>query len=111
MCRSLRVLCAAAGLERLDELRRATVGTHWELVGGAASLEALEDQVAEWQPDVVVVDGGLGERAVEAVRRIRPSIRIVALGTISGADAEAASREDVRATILGLPRPGGPVRT
>jgi hypothetical protein len=111
MCRSLRVLCAAAGPERLGELRRATVGTHWELVGGAASLEALENQVAEWGPDVVVVDASLGERAVIAVRRIRPSIRIVALGQMFGADAEAASQEDVRAAILGLPRPGGPVRT
>jgi DNA-binding NarL/FixJ family response regulator len=110
MCRSLRVLCAAAAPERLNELRRATVGPHWELVGGADSLEALEDQVAEWHPDVVVVDRGLGDGAVDAVRRIRPSVRIVALGTIPGADAEAASEEDVRAAILGLPRPGGPVR-
>jgi AmiR/NasT family two-component response regulator len=111
MCRSLRVLCAAADPERVEELRRAAVGAHWELVGGAASLKALEDQVAEWQPDVVVVDAALGEAALTVVRRIRPSIRIVALGTMSGADAEAAWHEDVRAAILGLPRPGGPVRT
>jgi hypothetical protein len=111
MCRPLRVLCAAAGPERLEELRRATVGTHWELVGGCASLEALEEQVAEWRPDVVVVDAGLGESAVTAVRRVRPSTRIVALGTMSGADTEAASQEDIRGAILGLPSPGGPVRT
>src|SRR5881397_436165 len=111
MCRSLRVLCGAAGPQRLDELRRASVGAHWELVGGAVSMEALEGQMAEWQPDVVVVDADLGEGAVAALRRVRPSIRIVAVGSLCGADAEARSTEDVRAAILGLSRPGGPVRT
>jgi hypothetical protein len=74
-------------------------------------MEALEGQVTEWQPDVVVIDAQLGEVAVAALRRIRPSIRIVSLGSLSGADAEAPSQEDVRAAILGLPRPGGPVRS
>jgi hypothetical protein len=111
MCRSLRVLCGAAGPERLDELRRASIGAHWEVVGGAASMDALEGQMADWQPDVVVVDADLGEDAVAALRRIRPSIRIVAVGSLAGADAEAPSTGDVRAVILGLPRPGGPVRT
>jgi AmiR/NasT family two-component response regulator len=110
MCRSLRVLCAAADPGRLDELRRACVGAHWELVGGAVTVEALEGQVAEWHPDVVVVEADLGEGAVAALKRIRPSIRIVAVGPLPGADAEVLSKEDVRATILGLPRPGGPVR-
>jgi hypothetical protein len=73
-------------------------------------MQALEAQVSEWHPDVVVVDADLGERAVAALRRIQPSIRIVAVGSLSGADAEALSMDDVRAAILGLPRPGGPVR-
>lgn len=110
MCRSLRVLCAAPDPLRLDELRRACVGANWELVGGAVSVEALEGQVAEWRPDVVVVDADLGDGAVGELRRIRPSIRIVAVGSLSGADAEAPSMQDVRELILGLPRPGGPVR-
>lgn len=75
------------------------------------SMEALEGQVAEWHPDVVVVDADLGEGAVAALRRIQPSIRIVAVGSLSGADAEALSKDDTRAAILALPRRGGPVRT
>jgi hypothetical protein len=111
MCRSLRVLCAAADPLRLGELRRACVAADWELVGGAVSTEALEGQVLEWHPDVVVVDADLGDGAVGALKRIRPSVRIVAVGSLSGADAEAPSMQGVRAAILGLPRPGGPVRT
>jgi hypothetical protein len=110
MCRSLKVLCAAASPDRLEKLRRAAVGVDWELVGGAAGLEALEDQVSEWRPDVLVVDDDLGDHAVISAKRVDPSIRIVVLGAMSGADAEAASLEEVRGAILGLPRPGGPVR-
>src|SRR5881397_3555733 len=108
MCRSLRVLCAAPDDARLSLLRLASVAAHWELVGGAGSLEVLEQQVLEWQPDVVVIDAALGERALEAVRRARPNARIVSVGMLAGADALAGDLDDVRPTILGLPRPGGP---
>src|SRR5207249_4742719 len=64
VCRTLKVLCAAADRSRLAELKRAAVGTHWELVGGASSVPELEQQMAEFEPDVVVVDAGLGERAL-----------------------------------------------
>jgi hypothetical protein len=110
MCRSLRVLCAAPGGERLDQLRRSAVAANWELVGGADSVDALGDQIAEWRPDVVVLDAGLGEHAVVVARGARPSVRIVGVGQMFGTDAEAASLDEVRGAILGLPRPGGPVR-
>jgi hypothetical protein len=111
MCRALKVLCAAADRERLGELKRASVGARWELTGGAASLEELHRQIGEFEPDVVVVDAALGPEALGVVRAVRRTARLVSLGSLPGADAEAAELDDVRAAILGLPRPGGPVRT
>src|SRR5881296_3893833 len=97
MCRSLRVLCAAPDTDGLAQLRRAAAGSEWELVGGALSLDDLERQAAELEPDVVVMHAGLGPAAVESVRRVRPGARVVALGAVTGADAVASAPEDVRA--------------
>jgi DNA-binding NarL/FixJ family response regulator len=106
MCRALKVLCAAPGQGRLAEVKRAVVSAHWELVGGARTTEDLVQQLDEWEPDVVVVDLGLGREAADRVRESRPGARVVTVG--AGGDAE--TDEDVKAAILGLPRPGGPVR-
>jgi chemotaxis response regulator CheB len=111
MCRSLRVLCAASDPARLEELRRAVVGTHWELVGGASSVGDLRGQVEEWRPDVVVLDQALGKPGLEVVRQVSPSPRVVGVGSVPGADAEASTLEEVRLAIRSLPRRGGPVRT
>jgi hypothetical protein len=111
MCRALLVLCAAMTPDRLVELKWATVSVHWELVGGATSLPELLLQVEEWKPDVVVIRSGMGAGAVEAVRRVRQNVRIVAIGDVPGADQYAESLPRVRDAILALPRPGGPVRS
>jgi hypothetical protein len=38
-------------------------------------------------------------------------VRVVIVGApVEGADETAASFEEVRAAVLGLPKPGGPVR-
>ena len=110
MCRALKLLCAAPGQDRLMNLKRATVSATWELVGGAASLEELGDQVAGWRPDVVVLDASLGPEAVAAIRSELPRCRIVSVGAVEGADAVAPSLEHVRDTVLGIPKPGGPIR-
>ena len=110
MCRVLKVLCAAPDRERLSELKRAASGSRWELVGGACSVKELERQMAEFEPDVVVVDAGLGDHAVDSVRGAGRPARLVAVGRLARADAEASEIGEVRAAILGLPRPGGPVR-
>ena len=107
MCRALKVLCAAPTAERLDALKRATVSARWELVGGATTAEALAAQVAEWEPDVVVVDASLGPEAVRAAgtRRV-----IVADGEPGSPSVHAvSSMEDLRSAVLGLPPPSGPV--
>jgi DNA-binding NarL/FixJ family response regulator len=111
MCRALKVLCAAADPGRLAQLKRAAVSTNWELVGGASSLDELVEQLGEWQPDVVVIDAGLGPDAATRAREARSTVRIVSLGSLSGADEVADTLEDLKSAILGLPRPGGPVRT
>jgi DNA-binding NarL/FixJ family response regulator len=109
MCRAVKVLCAAADPERLSELKRAAVAAEWELVGGAASLDELVTQLEERRPDVLVLDAGLGPESVVRARAALPSVRVVAIGPLAGAD-DVASLDVVRTAILGLPRPGGPVR-
>lgn len=110
MCRALSVLCAAADRAKLSELKRAAVATEWELSGGATSLDELAAQVADLRPDIVVVDAALGPEAVASAKGAKPGVRVVSLGSLPDADDEAASLDEVRAAILGLPRPGGPVR-
>ncbi|HEY1330965.1 MAG TPA: hypothetical protein VGH10_05755 [Actinomycetota bacterium] len=114
MCRALRVLCAAPDRERLTVLKYATVSSTWELVGGAIGLDQLESQIREWAPDVVVLDSDLGTEGVERARTARPNVRIVGIGSADGADGadgHADSIEEVRSAVLGVPPPGGPVRT
>jgi len=111
VCRALKVLCAAPGRERLIELKKATVSTNWELVGGAASLEEIAGQIDSWRPDVVVIDGSLGADGVAAVRSVMDRVRVVTIGAlVEGADEAADTLDEVRAAVLGLPKPGGPVR-
>jgi DNA-binding NarL/FixJ family response regulator len=110
VCRALRVLCAAPDREGLVGLKRAAVAAHWELMGGATSIDELVKQLDEYAPDVVVVDVSLGPEVVGRVKAVRPGARVVALGAGTGADQEVASLDEVRGAILALPRPGGPVR-
>jgi hypothetical protein len=110
MCRALTILCAAVDRPRLTELKMAAVAQEWELTGGATSLEELAAQVADLRPDVVVLDASLGPQAVARAKEAKPGVRVVSVGPLPGADEVAATLEEVRAAILGLPRPGGPVR-
>jgi len=111
VCRALKVLCAAPDRDRLAGLKRAAVGVAWELVGGAASLEELPDQLESWRPDVVVLDASLGPAALRAVRDSGRWVRVVSVGELPGSDAAAGSLDEVRDAIVGAPSPGGPVRT
>jgi hypothetical protein len=111
MCRALTVLCAALGPDRLRELKRAAVSAHWELVGGAASVEDLADQLVEWNPDVLVLDSGLGQAAIARCREAKPGIRMIVVGAtghVEGADG-TTELEGIREAVLGGPGPGGPV--
>jgi DNA-binding NarL/FixJ family response regulator len=111
VCRALRVLCAASAADRLAKLKNAAASAHWEVVGGAASLDELLKQLGEWGPDVVIIDASMGTRAVRAVRTARPQTRIVTLGAeAAGGDGAAETMKDVARAVLGLPKPGGPVQ-
>jgi len=114
MCRALTVLCAAPGRTALDELKRAAVSASWELVGGASSTDELLRQLGELGADIVVVDAGLPGVDVTEIRRVRPRTRVLALGRLQGADAEAPDLTAIRDAILGAPRGGarvaGPAR-
>ncbi len=103
MCRALKILCAASTPERLAEMKRATVSVHWELVGGATSVDEVAAQVQEWNPDVVVLDHGLAPDGEERVRKAKETLRIVVV--------EPDDTGSIREAILGRAQPGGPVRT
>jgi hypothetical protein len=109
VCRALKVLCAAPDRERLSALKYAAVSKEYELTGGATDADELMRQIDDLQPDAVVVASEL-VGAIEAVRAAYPSLRIVAVGAeAEAADEWVGSQEEVRAAVLGLPRPGGPV--
>ncbi len=109
MCRALKVLCVAPDAASLTELRRASVSADWELARGATGAEEGLARLEEEQPHVVVAFGELGA-FVERARAASPFLRIITDRDVPGASVVAASLEDVRAAVKGLPRPGGPVR-
>ena len=57
-----------------------------------------------------MIDESLGAPAASALRARGHRCRVIGVGAFPGVDAHAAL-EELRAVILGLPVPGGPVRT
>ena len=110
MCRAMKVLCAAPGADSLRALKGAAVSVSWELVGGATSADELVRQLDELSPDILVVDADLPGVAVDAIRIAAPRARVIAVGSLEGADGVAGTPQGIRDAILGLPRVGGPVR-
>jgi hypothetical protein len=108
MCRALIVLCVAPDRDALAALKVATVSAEWELAAGATELRAALDQLDAERPHVLVAFGEQAE-LVRIVRGRFPSMRIVTDRDTPGATAVAASLDEVRGLVLGLPRPGGPV--
>jgi hypothetical protein len=109
VCRALKVLCVAEDAEALARLKRASVSSEWELVGGATDEADAIRQLHEERPHVVVVFGpyaGFVERALEAY----PALRVVSDRAIRGSSAVVGVLEEVRGAVLGRSRPGGPVR-
>jgi hypothetical protein len=113
VCRALLVVCVAPDRESLMELKRAAVGTDWELTPGATSAADAVAQVEDRGAHVLVVSGSAAPSVVAAVRERWPWMRIVAVADapVEGASSVVASLEDVRAAVKGMPSPGGPVRT
>lgn len=109
MCRALKVLCVAPDGDALAALKRAAVTAEWELSPGATTEEEALAQLESERPHVLVVFGdfaGLVGKAREAY----PFMRIVADRDVPGTTVVAASMEEVRGAVKGLPRPRGPAR-
>ncbi len=111
MCRALIVACVAPDRESLAALKRAAVGTEWELTPGAVTAEEAVAQIEERGAHVLIVSGD-GVDVVAAVRARWPWMRIVAVGEAPVAEATVTvgSLEAVRDAVKGLPSPGGPIR-
>ena len=107
MCRALKVLCVAEGVDALASLKRATVSTEWELTAGATDEAEALRQLHEERPHVVVVFGpfeGFVQRALAAY----PALRVLADRAMPGVSVVVASPDEVRGAVLGRSRPGGP---
>ena len=108
MCRALTVLCVAVDRESLMALKRATVAAEWELAPGATNETDALGQVDASRPHILVVFGSF-ERLVALCAQRFPGMRIVTDRDVPGVTVVAASVEEVRGLVLGIPRPGGPV--
>jgi hypothetical protein len=108
MCRALIVLCVAGDEAALRVLKAATVAAEWELAPGAVGERDALDHIDAERPHVVVAFGPFAALVALAHERF-PGMRIVTDRKTPGATAVAASLEEVRGLVLGLPRPGGPV--
>jgi len=113
MCRALLIVCVALDRDSLVELKRATVGTDWELTPGATSVPDAVAQIEDRSAHVLVVAGALASDVVAAVRERWAWLRVVAVSDepVEGASVVVESLDDVRDAVKGLPSPGGPVRS
>jgi hypothetical protein len=110
MCRALVVVCLAPDEESLRALKRAAVGTDWELAPGATTTVDAVTQIEERRAHVLVAMAPADE-AVRAVRERWPGLRVVVVGGDGGnATTAVASLEGVRDAVRWLPPAGGPVR-
>ena len=102
------MLCVATDDDALQALRRVTTAAEWELTPGATNeIDAL-GLIDSERPHTMVAFGGF-ERLVSLARDRFPALRIVTDRDTPGADAVAASRDDVRELLRTLGRPGGPI--
>jgi hypothetical protein len=108
MCRALKVLCVAVDRPSLAALKNATASAEWELSPGATNEPDAVDQLDGDRPHVLVAFGPF-ERLVALARERFPGMRIVTDRDAPGATEVAASLEEVRGLVKGIPRPGGPI--
>ena len=108
MCRALTLLCVASDDAALRALKSAAVSAGWELAPGATDERAALDQIDAHRPQLLVAFGPF-EALVAMVHERFPGMRIIVDRDAPGATAVAASLNEVRGLVNGLPRTGGPV--
>jgi hypothetical protein len=108
VCRAVKVLCVATDDDALRALRRVATAAEWELTPGATDETDALGLIDTERPHAMVVFGDF-ERLVGLVRDRFPAMRIVTDRDTPGANAVAASLEDVREVLRSLGHPGGPI--
>jgi hypothetical protein len=98
MCTAVRVLCAAPDAESLGALKRAAVGTEWELIGGATTADEALAHVRTWFPNILVFDARLGKDVGRRAALLHPGIRTVSVGQTE-ADVSVGSLDEVRGAV------------
>jgi hypothetical protein len=110
VCRAVRVRCVAEDDQALAARRTATVSAEWELTPGATDETTALALIGAERPHVLVAFGPY-DHLVSITRTGFPGMRIVTDRDLPGATVVATSMEEVRGLVMGLPRPGGPVRS
>src|ERR671924_1896361 len=77
MSRRIRVVVGEGRTAQQGLLRFVLEGEGIDVVGEAKSTASLASTIADEQPDVVVLDDGIGVMAVSMVREIVPDTKIV----------------------------------
>ena len=108
MCRALKVMCVAEDAASLMALKQAAVSAEWELTPGATDERSALDQIDAERPHVLVVFGRF-PLLRELVAERFPAMRVISDRHGVGVCAVAATLDEVRLMVLGMPRPGGPV--
>lgn len=77
MGRRIRIVVGEGRTAQQGLLRFVLEGEGFDIVGEATSAAELAVAIAEGQPDVVVLDDGIGVMAVSMVREVLPQTKIV----------------------------------
>jgi hypothetical protein len=102
-------MCLAEDGASLSGLKQATVSAEWELTPGATNERAALDQIDVERPHVLVVFGAF-PLVRQLVAERFPGMRVISDRPADGVSAVAGGLEEVRLLVLGMPKPGGPVR-
>ena len=108
MCRALKVMCVAEDAVALSALKQATVSAGWELTPGATDDRAALDQINTERPHVLVVFGTFPVLLRLVAERF-PGMRVISDRQADGVTAVAATPDEVRLLVSGMPKPSGPV--
>ncbi|HEX6255321.1 MAG TPA: hypothetical protein VFZ70_05865 [Euzebyales bacterium] len=86
MCTAVRIVILAATKERRAALRRAAVGTAWQVVAAVGDVDEAVDRLRALHAKVLVVDAASGA-STDHVRTPVGDVLLVGVGDLAGADA------------------------
>jgi AmiR/NasT family two-component response regulator len=77
LARNIRIVVGEGRTAQQGLLRFILEGEGFDVVGEAATVADLAISIAEGQPDVVVLDDGIGVMAVSMVHEALPQTKVV----------------------------------